>query len=153
MLLLQSLYERYTIADLVGFELEKVQTSAQFYRAGFVGEVDKLGEGASDLPLVHQYPPYSRVLALPRPVTATHIDCNMADHRGMIGKSYVLGIMRGVEVVVGALRNRRHRFVVDDESALDVDLDGAGVRDGIVVALRSRDYCGRVRRRHDSRRE
>jgi len=56
MLLLQSLYERYAIADLVGFELEKVQTSAQFYRAGFVGEVDELGEGASDLPLVHQYP-------------------------------------------------------------------------------------------------
>ncbi len=43
------MHEANAVVDLVRFELEKVQSPTKLFRSGFMGEVDELGERASDL--------------------------------------------------------------------------------------------------------
>lgn len=49
MSLLKSVHERDALVEVLRFKLDKVEPSAQLCTAGFVGEIDELGKGATNL--------------------------------------------------------------------------------------------------------
>lgn len=64
----------------------------------------------------------------------------------------ILAVVMGPFSVTGAPRTLGARFVVDDEGALDVDLDGSGIGDGFseaagtCIGRRANDVRGNGRR-------
>lgn len=61
----------------------------------------------------------------------THIDSNMTHDALMMRQADILAIARDTFGIIGTLGSR---FVVDNERALDVDLDGTGIGNGFFEA-------------------
>jgi hypothetical protein len=86
------------------------------------------------------------------PSRDTYVDGNVADDSIVVGQADVAGlVMRGtmaasavgVGTIAGAAiaKGRRRRVRVDDEGALDVDLDAARAYDGAVNVVGRRHRC------------
>lgn len=69
--------------------------------------------------------------------TATYIYCDVADNGRVVWQADIarLVMRRTDSAVVAAVLRRRCGIRVDDEGALDIDLDAAGPRDGVVNLL------------------
>lgn len=62
-----------------------------------------------------------------------HVDGDVADHGRVVGQTNVLGAMLVLMLALGRLGGAR--LVVDNEGALDVDVDVSRVLNGVVVVV------------------
>lgn len=63
----------------------------------------------------------------------SYINRDMTDDRRVVGEPYVIRIVLVVEIeVIRALSGGRRRLIIDDERALNIDLDGTWMRDCIL---------------------
>lgn len=131
------LHELDAVIYAVGLEVLEVETAARVGRVSLAGEVDELGEGTTDLQN-GGIGSVKTLVGICKEGRRVYIDGNMAHDGGVIGQA---NITRFAGRGTAGTRAWGGQIRIDNEGALDIDLDTAGSVDAAVNLLGRGAHC------------